>query len=82
MMGQAPAFKMVEQADQAAVAAGKILLVLALAVLERHCKEIVAAAVALAGLLLLAAEAAVQEAAVLMQAQGLLAMVVQGRRPR
>lgn len=82
MTGQVRAFKTVGLEDQAAAVAEKILLALALVVLERHCKETVAAAVALAELLLLAAEAAVQEPVVLMQAQGLLAMVEQALRPR
>ena len=81
MTGQFRAHKMVELADQAVEAAGKIA-VLALAALERHCKEMVAAAVALAGLLLLVAVVAEQELVALMQGQGLAVTAVQALRPR
>lgn len=81
MTGQFRAHKMVELADQAVEAAEKIA-VLALVVLERHCKEIVAAAVALAGLLLLVAVEAEQELVALMQALELAVTAAQALRPR
>lgn len=81
MMGQFRAIKMAELAAQAAVAAEK-MPVLARAELERHCKETVAAAVALAGLLLLVAVAAEQEPVALTQALELAVTAVQALRPR